>query len=88
MNQHTVFHNLFGKKLIYQGNYLNWLQFPISKKNSFCGNYISKHGIPSKSLYLVTSIHASIRQKLGMILENLELSKHGNNTIISSKYIC
>ena len=85
MNKHTVFHSLFGKKLIYQGNYLNWLQFPISKKNSFRGNYISKHGIPSKSLYLlVTSIHASIRQKLGMILEN---SNFSNIEVVKKKIV-
>ena len=29
--------SLLSKKLKYCGNYLNWLQFPNSKKNSICG---------------------------------------------------
>ena len=32
-------------KLKYCGNYLNWQQFPNSKKNSFRGNYMRQYGI-------------------------------------------
>ena len=55
----------------YLGNFLNRLQFPNSKKNSFCGNYMRKYsdlnfrlGINSSSFYKYNNLKfVSIRPK-------------------------
>ena len=38
---------------MYYGNYLNWLQFPNSKKNSFQGNYMRKYSTYSSLVLLL-----------------------------------
>ena len=43
--------SLLGKKLKYCGNFMNWLQFQNSKKNSFSGNFMRKYGMLILSLF-------------------------------------
>ena len=53
----------------YCDNYLNWLQFPNSKKNSFRGNYMRKYSIYSYK----KSTNMEVFQKIGnLFLERLQ----------------
>ena len=46
--------SILGIILKYLGNYLNWLQFANSKKNSFRRNWMRKYGILQNSITVTT----------------------------------
>ena len=60
--------SLLSKKLKYLGNYLNWLQFPNSKKSSFCRNDVRKYG-SQIILFKIWGSNPLPRNNLGLIFD-------------------